>query len=195
MNIVLFILPRTVIHTAGKAAAPIGSVLPAPVEAQPIMICKKRVEYPRDTFAIPCRKIIFPLRPRKNIRPRGGRIIAMPLFACLILANLAANKTIAMLMRIKIIKRFLKIEAPARIFPEHNNERRIPHKQKIIEGCVNKIRHKSRSLCRFAKMFESKAPHFVVTIQNRSVSVPYGMGQLCLDLLVTWKRLILRLHF
>ena len=174
-GIVPLLLPGLVIHAAGVSAAPIPAVRPRTIELQPLMIGKQRIKHACNTLFIARQKVIFPLCPRQYVRACRARIIPRPLLARLFLANFATDIPVLMLMRIEIVQRFVKIEYPATVFPEHNDKSGIPHKKISVKCCIDKVGYKPRLFFCLAQISEREFPSLIVTADDTFMILPNRM--------------------
>ena len=193
-DVIARLQPRQIVHPAAPAAGPIGAVAPGVVVAQPFMIGHQAGEnLCQPVFVAEVFKV-FPFAPRHNVRAGGGGVKAREMVAAGVFLDLAADVAVGILVGIKVVERALKIKRARAVFAEHQNERRIPHKNAAVERGVNKAGHIPRARRRFAKIAERKKPRFVIAAQRVGVAVPHGARKLFFFAFIGRKRAVFRLH-
>ena len=106
------------------------------------------------------------------------------MFACAIFAELAANKAVLVLVRVEVIKRFLKIECARTVFSKHHNKRGIPHKKVAVKRGVDKIRNKMKFTVGRAQIGKRGTPSKVIAGEHVIATAPHRGGEQVCDFFV-----------
>ena len=129
--------PGLVVHVTRPARRPVRAISPGAVAAHPGVIGHQRRINPPQALGIGKVEKILPFRPRQHLGSGGGWIEALETICSVRLADFPTDKTIWVLLGVKIIERALKIKRRFRITGKQGDERRIPHEQIAVESRVH----------------------------------------------------------
>ena len=111
--------------------------------------------------------------------------MACEVLANLVFTDLATDEAVSVLMGIEIVKCLLEGENVGGILAEHDDEGGIPHKQESVEGGVDIIGYETGGFVGRTQIGEGDLPGIVVAGDDVGVSGIDGLGQPCLDVLVS----------
>ena len=169
--------PRLVIHSAPPPARPIAAIRPRPVGPQPLGIRQEDRKHMGEPVPVLKLRIVFPFRPRHQIRPGARWVEALEPVHPVLDRDLPADKPIGMLARIEIVQRALKVECPRAIAAEHRHEGGIPHEGAIVERRIDEIGDQRTPRGRLPQVAKCDLPGLPVAGNCRLVAPPARGGQ------------------
>ena len=133
-----------IVHPAAPSAGKIGAVAPCVVLFHPFVIREQRVEYGAKPTDIACGLIMLPFAPFHDFGSGAGGREARIRLSVYLFIKCAADEAVAMLARIKIVERPLKIENAAPYRPNivmnvESHMKRLPSKAVSMKFDTNPL--------------------------------------------------------
>src|SRR5215213_2154122 len=169
--------PRLVVHPGTESGRPVGAVAPGAVTPQPPVVGDEDGEDPAEAPTIGCIAIVLPLCPRHDVGPRARSVEALEAVSAVKGADLTANEPVGVLAGVEFIQGALEVVGAAAVAGEQQYERRVPHKQAVVEGRVDKAGDEAALRLGTPHIGERQLPHPPVAIHDVLVTLPEGSGQ------------------
>ena len=165
-----------VVHACAPSAAPIGSVAPGAVQAEPFVVGAEGGENLMQPFGIAKLVVIDHLRPGHQVGPCAYRVVALEAVSTIGL-DLAADETVRVLLGVEVVECALEGEEAGAVAGKHQDEGGVPHEDVAVVSRIEVARHESRARLWRADVAYGYLPCLPVHLQLLGMSLPDGVGE------------------